>query len=80
MWRKLYNGITSKEGQMVRYSLEEAAKKVGISKKSLDDYLLQLRYGKKFEFDFNKHKDEKIGILRSFVKKHKQNDKIDKKE
>ena len=40
MWRRLYNGVTGKEGQLVWYSLEDAAKKVGISKKSLDDYLL----------------------------------------
>lgn len=34
-WRRMYNdqGIT----------LEEAAKNIGISKKSLDDYFLQLR-------------------------------------
>lgn len=56
-------------------SLEDAAKKVGISKKSLDDYLLQLRYGKKYGFDFNEHKEAKIGILRAFVKKKKQEEK-----
>ena len=52
LWRKLYNGIQD-GNNIVRYSLEDAAKKVNISKKSLDDYLLQLRYGKKFGFDFN---------------------------
>lgn len=57
------------------FSLEDAAKKVGISKKSLDDYLLQLRYGKKYGFDFNEHKEAKIGILRAFVKKCKQEEK-----
>lgn len=79
MWRRLYNGVTGKDGQLVRYSLEDAAKKVGISKKSLDDYLLQLRYGKKFDFDFQKHKDEKIGILRAFVKKNKSTEKKERK-
>lgn len=59
----------------LKYSLEDAAKKVGISKKSLDDYLLQLRYGKKYGFDFNEHKEAKIGILRAFVKKCKQEEK-----
>ena len=68
MWRRLYNGVNGKDGQLVRYSLEDAAKKVGISKKSLDDYLLQLRYGKKYNFDFNSHKEDKIGVLRAFVK------------
>lgn len=72
LWRKLYNGVEDGNGGTVRYSLEEAAKKIGISKKSLDDYLLQLRFGKKFGFNFNKYKDQKIGKLRQFVKKHKK--------
>lgn len=75
MWRKLYNGIQDNSGKIVRYSLEDAAKKVGISKKSLDDYLLQLRYGKKYGFDFNEHKEAKIGVLRAFVKKKKTDEK-----
>lgn len=51
LWRKLYNGVV-RDGTLVRYSLEDAAVKVEVSKKSLDDYLLQLRFGKKYEFDF----------------------------
>ena len=39
---------------------------MGFSKKSLDDYLLQIRYGSKFGFDFEKHSNEKIGVLRKF--------------
>jgi hypothetical protein len=41
----------------------------------LDDYLLQLRYGKKYGFDFNEHKEAKIGVLRAFVKKEKTKEK-----
>lgn len=78
-WRKLYNGIlvpgeNNEKDQLQRWSLEEAAQKVGVSKKSLDDYLLQLRFGKKFKFDFEAHKDSKVGVLRMFVKQEK--DKI----
>lgn len=41
IWRRLYSGVIRKsDGALVRYSLVDAAKKVGISKKSLDDYLL----------------------------------------
>jgi hypothetical protein len=40
LWRKLYNGVELGNGETVRYSLEDSAKLVGISKKSLDDYLL----------------------------------------
>jgi len=44
-WRKLYNGVlvpTKDEtaAELQRWSLEDAATKVGVSKKSLDDYLL----------------------------------------
>ena len=45
VWRKLYSGITMpnpEDGnrmQLMRYSLEDAAAMVGVSKKSLDDYL-----------------------------------------
>lgn len=55
LWRKLYNGVELGNGETVRYSLEDSAKLVGISKKSLDDYLLQLRFGRMYGFDFLKH-------------------------
>lgn len=71
----MYNGVTDPEGNLLRYSLEDAASKVGVSKKSLDDYLLQLRFGKKFGFDFQKHKDDKVGVLRTHVKSHKEEQK-----
>ena len=48
-----------------------AAFKVGISKKSLDDYFLQLKNGKVNGFNFNEHKSDKIGILRNWNKHHK---------
>ena len=74
LWRKLYNGISDNKGHLLRYSLDDAAKKVGVSKKSLDDYLLQIRLGKKYKFDFEKHKDDRVGVLRKFVKKCKSQD------
>lgn len=42
-WRTLYNGTTNSDGEEVKCTLEQAASEVSISKKSLDDYLLQLR-------------------------------------
>jgi hypothetical protein len=42
-WRKLYNGVMvpiNGQMQLQRWSLEDAAQKVQVSKKSLDDYLL----------------------------------------
>ena len=59
-WHRLYiqEGIT----------LEKGATMVGISKKSLDDYFLQLRIAQANGFNFNEHKDDKIGIMRLFNK------------
>ena len=37
-------------------TLQDAAEKVDISKKSLDEYLNQIRFGKLLGFDFNKHR------------------------
>mmetsp|Transcript_27577 Transcript_27577/g.41878 ORF Transcript_27577/g.41878 Transcript_27577/m.41878 type:complete len:160 (-) Transcript_27577:152-631(-) len=38
-WRRLYNGYYDENQELRRLSLEDAAVKVGVSKKSLDDYL-----------------------------------------
>jgi hypothetical protein len=68
-WRQLYkHGKCLADGTIKKYSLEEAAQEVGISKKSLDDYLLQLRFAREHGFDFNANKDSKVGVLRKFVK------------
>ena len=71
IWRKMYCGFVDDNGQYVKLNLEEAADKVGISKKSLDDYLIQLRMGKMLGFNFNEHKNDKVGVLRTFIKKNK---------
>lgn len=41
-----------------------AALKMKVSKKSLDDYKLQINLGKQFGFDFEKHHNSKVGVLR----------------
>lgn len=41
---------------------------LGISKKSLDDYYYQLRLGEKYDFDFKMYMNEKVGVLRTFIK------------
>ena len=64
----MYNGYEDENGELKRMSLEEAAVKVDVSKKSLDDYLSQIRLGRFNGFDFNKNKDAKVGVLRSFNK------------
>ena len=50
------------------HTLDSAALQVGYSKKTLDDYYYQLRHGEQFGFDFEKHRYDKIGVLRRFVR------------
>lgn len=68
-WRRLYHEGTINQGQIEKLTLEEAASKIGMSRKTLEDYFKQLRDGCRYKFDFAKHKSEKIGVLRNFVKK-----------
>ena len=78
IWRRLYNGIRKEvDGQeaLIRYTLKDAAKKVGIPKKSLDDYLLQIRTGIKYNFNFQERKNDKVGELRNWIKKVKLEEK-----
>ena len=42
LWRKLFTGIRI-PGSNVDMSLQNAARQVGLSKKTLDDYLTQIR-------------------------------------
>lgn len=70
----LYTGVR-KDEKVVKISLEEAAQRVSISKKSLDDYLMQLRSAKRFGFDFEKHAQMKVGVIRSFVRKKKDEER-----
>ena len=71
MWRKMYTGFQDDKGNYYKFTLEGAAEKIGISKKSLDDYLIQLRAGRNLGFNFNEHQNDRIGVLRSFIKKAK---------
>ena len=52
------------------------APKINVSKKSLDDYLLQIRIGRKSGFNFDDNKNEKIGKLRAFVENYKKENNI----
>lgn len=62
LWRSIHasKGIT----------LEEAAREVALPKKTLDDYFYQIKQGEHYNFDFDEHLHEKIGVLRKFVKEN----------
>ena len=66
MWRKLIIGI-QRDGELVKYKVDQAADMVGVPKKTLDDYLLKLRKGKKYGFDFQEEKQKKVGVLNKFI-------------
>ena len=69
LWRRLYNGVMKNDGNtLIRYTLDDAAKKIGISKKTLDDYLHLLRLGKQTKFDFKASSNLKVGALRKHIK------------
>ena len=73
LWKKLYEGVVDRFGNKIKMTLQDAAEKVDISKKSLDEYLNQIRFGKSLGFDFNKHRNDKVGVLRGFVKTQMNN-------
>lgn len=60
LWRKFYTGFIN-DGELVHLDLDSAAIEIGIVKKTLDDYLLQIRNGKRYGFNFHKQKNNKIG-------------------
>ena len=79
MWKKIYSyGQNNKDGCLKMYTRQEAAEMVNISKKSLDDYALQVKMAKKYNFDFYSHYNSKFGVVRNFNKKMKAKfDKVD---
>ena len=67
-WRKYHQGYVTESGSEIKMTLSEAAKYIGIPKKSLDDYYSLLRSGWECGFDFNEHKDHNIGVLRAYIR------------
>ena len=65
-WRRIYRGASENSGN--KLTLDDSAGVIGISRKTLEDYYLHLRNGKKLGFDFLKFKDSKMGVLRNFVR------------
>ena len=79
-WRKMYQGFKNDKGKFVKYSAKKAAEILGLSKKSLDDYLLQIKIARSYGFDFNENKDKNIRVLREFIKsKNPKKNKRNKK-
>lgn len=49
-------------------NLDVAAGMVGLSRKTLDDYYKYIRKAETLNFDFKARSEEKIGLLRNFVR------------
>jgi hypothetical protein len=60
VWRELH--------ERKKWSLIQAAKLIGISKKSLDDYYLVLRVGEIQGYDFAGNLSHRMGELRNFLR------------
>ena len=59
-WRYLH--------QQKNLSLKNAAKLMGMSKKTLDDYFLIFRYGEIHGYNFESNLFKKMGHLRNYIK------------
>jgi hypothetical protein len=68
-WRDLH--IHGHKPWKKRLNLQEAAKVIGIPKKSLDDYYCQLRLGELYQFNFPANLDKKMRVLRDYVNNYK---------
>ena len=56
----------NKLGGRKYYSLKQSANDLKIPKKTLDEYFRQIKFGLKYNFDFNYYKECPIGMLRQF--------------
>ncbi|CAD8056487.1 unnamed protein product [Paramecium primaurelia] len=71
-WRNLFrNGETDQNGKKIKYSLKQAAEKVGVPKKTLEDYHQLLKKAEQF-IDLNEVGDKKMGFLRNLLKNQQQ--------
>ncbi|CAD8086274.1 unnamed protein product [Paramecium primaurelia] len=65
----LLNGIPQSDGTTMRLTLNKAAEIIGIPKKSLEDYN-QLFKKVKLLTDVNQFSNEKMGVLRNYLRKN----------
>ncbi|KAL4453177.1 hypothetical protein ABPG74_015408 [Tetrahymena malaccensis] len=78
-WRKYYEtGFQNEQGRLIKVNLDVAASMVGLSRKTLDDYYKYIRKAETYNFDFKGRSEEKIGVLRNFVRdRQKRSNKIE---
>jgi len=74
-WRRLCYNLEKINSST---SKEEAAKMIGMKKKSLDDYLMYLRLGIALCFDFQLNINNKFGNLRKYISEYRKGKKWNK--
>lgn len=70
-WRRLYNGYFDDEGNHKRMKLADAADKISVKKKTLDDYLGLIRMGSELGYKFHENVTQKVKHLRDFIDEKK---------
>lgn len=73
MWRALTRGVESRVGGEVKFSNKDAAELLGVSYKTMSDYRYSLRNGRDLDFDFNISQEDRMIVLRNFIKAAQQN-------
>lgn len=74
-WRRLSHNFEKFHSNT---SKEDAAKRIGMKKKSLDDYLMYLRLGIALCFDFQLNINNKFGNLRKYISEYRKGNKWNK--
>jgi uncharacterized protein YbaP (TraB family) len=64
-WKLIYN---SPQESGIYYTLQQAAEKIGLPKKTLDDYERQIRMATAMNFDFEANKHAGMGVMRNYVR------------
>lgn len=59
------------------HSFEDAAKVLGQPCRTLENYLTNLKIGRRYRFEFSKNVGQEIGVLNNFVKAQRTQSKPD---
>ncbi|CAD8148610.1 unnamed protein product [Paramecium octaurelia] len=70
-WRSIFEQRHLQDGKMIKYTLDQAADIVGISRKTLEDYYYCLKKAEKI-IDINQFMNCKMGVIRRIIKEHKK--------
>ncbi|CAD8068562.1 unnamed protein product [Paramecium sonneborni] len=70
-WRQIFDQRQFQDGKMIKFTLDQAAEIVGVSRKTLEDYYYCLKKAEKI-IDINQFMNCKMGVIRRIIKEHKK--------